>query len=146
MRKFERSLPMSLLRAREAVMRKFSPSLKAHNLSAQQWRVLRILMEHDRLDLTELAEQCHLLAPSVSRIVQNLERRKLVQRHAVPEDQRSSAISISDKGERLFHQIAPLSEERYAFITERFGYGKLELLYELLDELVEKLEEEQPAQ
>jgi len=35
MREFSRSLPMSLLRAREAVMRHFRPSLRHHGLTAQ---------------------------------------------------------------------------------------------------------------
>ncbi|MBT7963634.1 MAG: homoprotocatechuate degradation operon regulator HpaR, partial [Porticoccaceae bacterium] len=30
---------------------------------------------------------------------------------------------------------------RYEDITEKFGYGKMELLYELLEELVEKVDE-----
>ncbi len=141
MRKFHRSLPMSLLKAREAVMRKFTPSLREHNLSAQQWRVLRILIEAQKLDIKELSERCHLLAPSVSRIIQNLEKRQLVKRETVPSDQRSSAISITNKGRDLFELIAPVSESRYDYITEQFGYGKLELLYELLDELIEKLDE-----
>jgi DNA-binding MarR family transcriptional regulator len=43
MREFSRSLPMSLLRAREAVMRQFRPSLREHGLTEQQWRILRAL-------------------------------------------------------------------------------------------------------
>ncbi len=43
MREFSRSLPMSLLRAREAVMRQFRPSLRNHGLTEQQWRILRAL-------------------------------------------------------------------------------------------------------
>src|SRR6266849_5130597 len=43
MREFSRSLPMSLLRAREAVMRHFRPSLRDHGLTEQQWRILRAL-------------------------------------------------------------------------------------------------------
>src|SRR5208283_3623306 len=43
MREFSRSLPMSLLRAREAVMRHFRPSLRRHGLTEQQWRILRAL-------------------------------------------------------------------------------------------------------
>ena len=35
MREFSRSLPMSLLRAREAVMRQFRPSLRNHGLTEQ---------------------------------------------------------------------------------------------------------------
>ena len=141
LRSFERSLPMSLLRAREAVMKKFIPSLKAHNLSSQQWRVIRALDNEDGLELSALSERCYLLMPSLSRIIQNLESRDLVRRQAVETDQRRSAISLTEAGRHLFAEVAPSSVERYEFITEKFGPGKLALLYELLDELVEKLDE-----
>ncbi len=141
MRQFDRSLPMALLRAREAVMKKFTPALREHGLSPQQWRVIRVLVEVQELDATELAESSSLLLPSLSRILQNLEQRGLVRRRAPDDDQRRSMISITPEGRKLFEALSPVNEARYAHITERFGYGKLELLYELLDELVEKLDD-----
>jgi homoprotocatechuate degradation regulator HpaR len=143
MRQFDRSLPMALLRAREAVMKKFSPALKAHDLSPQQWRVIRALVEVPELDATELAERCALLLPSLSRILQNLQKRGLVKRRVSADDQRRSLISITPGGRSLFARLSPINEARYAYITERFGYGKLELLYELLDELVEKIDQDE---
>ncbi len=143
MRQFDRSLPMALLRAREAVMRKFSPALKEHDLSPQQWRVIRVLVEEDDLDATEIAERCALLMPSLSRILQNLHKRGLVSRKTASNDQRRSIVSITGAGRRLFKTLSPINEARYAYITEKFGYGKLELLYELLHELVEKIDEEE---
>lgn len=143
LRGFDRSLPMSLLRAREAVMKEFIPSLKEFGLTPQQWRVIRSLEQHGEQPLSTLAENCFLLMPSLSRIVQNLEAREFVRRKAVTGDQRSSMIVLSASGKELFKQIAPRSAERYERITERFGYGKLELLYELLEELVDRLDDEQ---
>lgn len=143
MREFDRSLPMALLRAREAVMKKFTPALREHGLSAQQWRVIRALVEEDALDASELAERCALLMPSLSRILQNLDRRGLILRQVDASDQRRTLISITPAGRELFQALSPVNEARYAYITRRFGYGKLELLYELLDELVEKLDEEE---
>ncbi len=142
LREFKRSLPMSLLRAREAVMKKFMPSLKEHGLSPQQWRVIRALQEENGLDISELSARCQLLMPSLSRIIANLDSRKLVERQSVESDQRRSAIFLTGSGRILFDLVAPKSIERYNHITEKFGYGKLELLYDLLDELVEKIEEE----
>ena len=55
MRDFSRSLPMSLLRAREAVMRQFRPSLRKHGLTEQQWRILRALTAVEAIEVTELA-------------------------------------------------------------------------------------------
>lgn len=142
MRKFERSLPMSLLKARESVMKKFVPHLRDYDLSPQQWRVLRALYETEGMEMSELSEQCFLLMPSLSRIIQNLEARELVNRRISDKDQRRSIITLAEKGVEMVQIIAPKSEERYAHITNAFGYGKLELLYELLDELVEKLNDE----
>jgi len=142
MRKFERSLPMSLLKARESVMKKFVPHLRDYDLSPQQWRVLRALYETEGMEMSELSEQCFLLMPSLSRIIQNLEARELVNRRISDKDQRRSIITLAEKGVEMVQIIAPKSEERYAHITNAFGYGKLELLYELLDELVEKLDED----
>ncbi|MBT3626148.1 MAG: homoprotocatechuate degradation operon regulator HpaR [Gammaproteobacteria bacterium] len=132
---------MALLRAREAVMKKFTPSLRENGLSPQQWRVIRALNEEAGLDITELANRCFLLMPSLSRIIQNLEKRELVSRNQSSLDNRKSVISITGSGKKLFQKIAPKSVERYDLITEKFGYGKLELLYELLDELIEKIDE-----
>ena len=70
MRSFSRSLPMALMRAREAVMAEFRPILASHDLTEQQWRVLRALIDEPRgTGVGELAEATFLHGPSVSRIV-----------------------------------------------------------------------------
>ncbi len=139
LRQFDRSLPMSLLKAREAVMKKFMPALKAHDLTAQQWRVIRALEQRGDMEVSELSDVCYILKPSMSRIVQNLQARGLIERRGNSEDRRRSTMALTDSGRVLFEKIAPASIERYQYITEKFGYGKLELLYELLDELVATL-------
>ena len=123
-------------------MKKFVPHLRDFDLSPQQWRVLRALYETEGMEMSVLSEQCFLLMPSLSRIIQNLEPRELVIRRISEKDQRRSIITLAPKGVEMVQLIAPKSEERYAHITNTFGYGKLELLYELLDELVDKLDDE----
>jgi homoprotocatechuate degradation regulator HpaR len=135
---------MSLLKAREAVMRNFIPHLRANDLSAQQWRVLRALYDNSESSQTEtemsgIAKQCYLMMPSLSRIVQHLEKRNLIERRASEADMRRSMLRLTEEGKKLVSIMAPQSEARYEHITQVFGYGKLELLYELLDELTEKL-------
>ena len=46
LREFDRSLPMALLRAREAVMARFRPLFRLHGVTEQQWRVLRALRDY----------------------------------------------------------------------------------------------------
>src|SRR5258708_12574975 len=72
MREFSRSLPMSLLRAREAVMRHFRASLRNYDLTEQQWRFLRALASVDTIEVPELARVALLLGPTLSRILRDL--------------------------------------------------------------------------
>ena len=139
MRDFSRSLPMSLLRAREAVMRQFRPSLREHGLTEQQWRILRALAAIDTVEVTELARTAFLLGPSLSRILRDLEARNLIERETAKTDQRRSMVSISREGVKLMASVAPSSEAIYAEITQRFGARKLAELQDMLGELEQSL-------
>jgi homoprotocatechuate degradation regulator HpaR len=132
MREFSRSLPMSLLRAREAVMRQFRPSLRNHGLTEQQWRILRALTAVEAIEVTELARTAFLLGPSLSRILRDLEARQLVERKTAEADQRRAVVSISARGLKLIEAVAPTSEAIYAEITRRFGARRLSELQEML--------------
>src|SRR5580700_11860379 len=113
MREFSRSLPMSLLRAREAVMRQFRPSLRRHDLTEQQWRILRALAAIDTIEVTELARTAFLLGPSLSRILRDLEARQLIERKAAKSDLRRAVVSITPNGLKLIEAVAPSSEAIY---------------------------------
>jgi len=141
MREFSRSLPMSLLRAREAVMRQFRPSLRRHGLTEQQWRILRALTAVDAIEVTELAHVAFLLGPSLSRILRDLEARELIERRTDKEDLRRAVVSIAEKGLRLIEAVAPTSEAIYATITRRYGARKLAELQAMLGSLESSLSE-----
>ena len=129
MRDFSRSLPMALMRAREATMRTFRPMLAEHDLTEQQWRVLRALHDAEAgLDVSEIAGRTFLLGPSLSRILANLERREIVHRGAVDHDGRRARITISDRGRQLVDAVAPRTEYSYAWIENQFGTDRLEQL------------------
>ena len=131
---------MALLRAREAVMRLFRPGLRSHGVTEQQWRILRALAHSGSMEVTELAEATLLLAPSLSRILPDMEQRQLVSRRQVDSDLRRSILSLEPQGLRLIAQHAPYSEEIYAEITKRFGTERSMQLFTLLHDLEQSLE------
>src|SRR3954453_6471528 len=139
MRDFSRSLPMSLLRAREAVMRQFRPSLRNHGLTEQQWRILRALTAVETIEATELAFPAFLLGPSLSRILRDLEALHLIERRTAKKDLRRAVVSISAKGLKLIEAGAPSSETIYAPITKRYGARKLRELQAMLGALESSL-------
>ena len=139
MRPFEQSLPMALLRAREAVMRGFRRSLREHGLNEQEWRIMRALMEAERIEIGELAERVFILKPSATRTIKNLQARKIVSRSRSSSDQRRALIGLTPKGRALFEALAPSQEVEYARITGLVGPGQMKELYELLRRVTDAL-------
>lgn len=136
LRPFEDSLPMALMRAREAVMREFRPRLAIHGLTEQQWRVMRALEAHGKpMTTRELSDMTFLLSPSLSRITAKLTARGLITKEANPSDLRSSLLNISETGKTLISRMAPKSEEGYRAIEDSFGKDRLDQLHHLLQDL-----------
>ena len=135
LRGYERSLPIALLRAREATMRMFKPHVDAAGLTLPQWRVIRALAEGGAHDAAELAEKCAVLPPSLSRILAGLEERGLLARDKGDDDGRRLVIKLTEDGAALFREIAPKSEAEYRRLEAAFGAERLAKLLSELNSL-----------
>jgi len=131
---------MALLRAREAVMTRFRPDLLDHDLTEQQWRVLRALTASKTpMRADELSKQTFISMPSLSRLLKTLETRAVITRNLHHADSRVAQLSITPRGRALVRSIAPLSEATYAEIAELIGDKDLEALEILLNQVVARL-------
>jgi homoprotocatechuate degradation regulator HpaR len=133
-RKFDQSLPMALLRAREIAMGYFRPLLKAHGLTEQQWRVIRVLHEYGELEFHELSRIAWIQPPSLTGMLTRLEKLSLVSRKRSATDQRRLLLSLTPAGLRRFAKVSVESERRYGEIERRLGKPRLESLMTILRE------------
>jgi homoprotocatechuate degradation regulator HpaR len=133
-------LPIQLIRARDALLRRFRPSLYASGLTDQQWRVIRALVEVESHEICELSERCLIHPASLSRILPKLDADGLIARCTSVEDQRRVIVSITPAGRRLFESLRPLSEKLYGEIIADVGAERIEQAYRLLEELIAALE------
>jgi homoprotocatechuate degradation regulator HpaR len=127
-----RTLPIALLRAREAVMEQFRPMLAAHDITEQQWRVLRVLQETGPSDASQLARRACILAASLTRMLKALEARGLITTGRDPDDRRRWTIDLTAAGRDFIAGISPESRAIYDRIEAHFGADRLDAL---LDEL-----------
>ena len=144
MRGFDQSLPMMLLRAREAAMAFFRPLLNAHGVTEQQWRVIRVLHEHADLEFHQLAQIAGILPPSLTGILTRLERLGLVRRRKMAADQRRLHLTLTGEGIALFGRVSIEAERIYRDIEARFDARRLGKLFALLHELCELKPAEPP--
>ena len=129
LRPLDRSLPMALLRARESVMRRFRPLLAEHDLTEQQWRVLRVLADADGpLSIGAIADRAFLLGPSLSRMLVALEGRRLLRRTFAADDGRRAEVELTANGWHLVATIGPGSEAIYRELEDTFGADELRSL------------------
>ena len=90
-----KSLPIAMLRAREAMMLSFRPILAKHGFTEQQWRVLRVLGEKGLSDAGQVAFDACILAPSLSRIIGKLEKDRYISRFIDSLDCRRVNLALS---------------------------------------------------
>lgn len=116
-------------------MRHFRPMLAQHDITEQQWRVIRVLAEGGRLDATEAGNRAVILGPSLTRIIRVLEDRKLIVRDRDASDGRRVLLELTPKGRRFMEEIVPHARAIYKRIEDSYGVERLESLLDLLAEL-----------
>jgi DNA-binding MarR family transcriptional regulator len=101
------SLAELLVRANHLLNVRFCEQLKEHRLSPTEWRVLAVLHEHDGAQMTELARRL-LFSPSrMTKVVDRMQRARLVQRRrrVRAQDRRLALVFLTERARRL---AAPL--------------------------------------
>lgn len=141
LRPYRQSLPLALLTARESVMSRIRPLLRAHDVTEQQWRVLRTLNEVGEVEVSLLAELVCLLPSSLSRILRDLAQRKLILRRTPQVDLRRGLVRIAPDGVKLLQEVSPKAALVNAEIEERFGARRMNELKRLLAELRASLDD-----
>ena len=113
--------------------------LAAHDLTEQQWRVLRTLTEAGPLEATELAERSFILAPSLTRMIKSLEERALITRARHEKDGRRVLLEITPGGRALIRKLKPESQAIFADLEAQFGKERMRKLLAQLDALADAL-------
>lgn len=132
-----RSLPIAMLRARETMMAPIRHMLQKADVTEQQWRVLRVLAERGTSDPKDLAQEACLLNPSLTRIMQLLEKKGLIVRKGHPSDRRKVLLDVTDEGRALLKEFAPESQAIFARLEEQYGRERIDQLLDLLNALSE---------
>ena len=77
------------------------------DISTEQWVLLDRLFSEGDASQTELANGTYKDAPTVSRIIDKLARKKLVERKRYPNDRRRYLVSITTTGRQVHDRISP---------------------------------------
>jgi homoprotocatechuate degradation regulator HpaR len=138
---FEESLAGIILGAKEAVIAPMRTKLHDFDITEPQWRVMRVINDRGKMDATGLAEVGLLRGPSVTRILQQLEKRKLIVRKLDPNDRRRTMVALSPGGHAV---VNILTRDVLHFMNEfvqHFGAERLDRLADELKALTEAIKD-----
>ena len=126
---------MALQRTADRLHWQLSEMLKAHGLSPTQYNALRILRgagEEGR-SCSEIAERMINRDPDITRLVDRLERRRLVVRSREGRDRRVITTRITHAGLELLQSLDRPIEEFNRKLLGHLGEQQLRTLIELLE-------------
>ncbi|MCK9382327.1 MAG: MarR family transcriptional regulator [Sulfuritalea sp.] len=104
-----RFLPYVLNRVTNRLNADFQAALRQRGMTLTHWRVLAFLEETDGLGVSALADYTVTDQSTLSRALQQMERRGLVERRASTADNRFVEVHITALGRTLFAEIIPLA-------------------------------------
>jgi len=136
MKQFERSLPMMLYKTLDVVMPQFRAIYSEHGITEQQWRVLRVLWEHESMPLLELADITLISPPSLVGIVDRLSKIAMVRRVRSEMDRRVVFIEITAKGKALKEEVSPRVDTIYARLENSIDAELWSKMLEAMNEII----------
>lgn len=119
-------------------LRTFEDELFAgHGLTAQQYNALRLLRAAHPQKLPTLALATRLVsrAPDITRLLDKLHERGLIERERPAENRRTVMVGISDAGLALVEEMGPLVRECHVRQLGHLEPEEMQTLVELLNKV-----------
>lgn len=126
---------VKLLRASETVHAEATRSLIEDDLSPSQFAVLEALYHLGPLCLSDLAKKILKTGGNLTMVVNNLEKRGLVERASVPGDRRFIQVSITARGRELISRIFPAHATKITDLLSRLTAAEQKTLGDLCRKL-----------
>src|SRR5467141_542539 len=130
----EEGLFLDLLRTTDMLSRGLVRVLKTEDLSATQYNVLRILRgSPDGLPCGEIASRMITRDPDITRLLDRLEKRRLISRCRETKDRRMVMARITPDGLKLLARLDEPVGQTHRKQLGHLGRARLRALGELLD-------------
>lgn len=100
-----------------------------HKLSTSAWRAMAVVARYEPCSAAELSSHSRLDPPKVSRAIEVLTERKLLQRNRDPQDQRRAVLTLTPKGREMYNDISTQVERTESFMTSTLTATEAKVLW-----------------
>jgi DNA-binding MarR family transcriptional regulator len=134
-RTLEQAVFLNVQKTADVLMSELADLLKPHDLSPTQYNVLRILRAagQDGLPCGKITDRMLTREPDMTRLLDRIEKSKLIQRGRDTTDRRVVRATITPRGLQLLENLDRTVLELHRTQLGHLGPQKLRLLANLLD-------------
>lgn len=111
---------------------------KRFGVSIPEWRVIAILGRFPGLSAVEVAERTFMDKVAVSRAVTKLIKNGRIDRQFADADRRRSILNLSEEGQKVHNEIAPLALEFERQLVEDISEDDYKTFNATLEQLLDK--------
>ncbi|MFY8097968.1 MarR family winged helix-turn-helix transcriptional regulator [Flavobacterium sp.] len=133
----EKKTMLNLIYTQHLISEKFSELLKKHDLSSEQYNVLRILrgQKGNPANMCMIQERMIAKTSNTTRLVDKLVSKEMVIRKVCPENKRKMEVTITEKGMNVLEILDPIVIDFENQFTQNLTQIELETINELLEKL-----------
>ena len=111
---------------------------KRFGVSIPEWRVIAILGRYPGLSAVEVADRTLMDKVAVSRAVTKLVKNGRIDREFADADRRRSILNLSEKGQQVHNEIAPLALQFERDLLQGISDEDYQTFAAVLEQLLEK--------
>lgn len=139
--RFDRTGPLMGMLNR-ALRRNYDRQLKDFGLTPCQFEVLIILCEEDGILLSELGRRVSRDGPTITGVIDRMEKKMLVKRKRDSRDRRVVKVILTPKGKGMEEQLSLTKKQILEKITKDLSARELTLLDTVLVKMMKNVEED----
>ena len=109
-------------------------------ITIDQWVLLQILDEQEGLSQLEIAKAAYKDAPTVTRIIDLLCKKKLAIRVADPQDRRRFKIQLTKTGHKKIEEVTPIIKNAREAAWKGLNQKETNQLVQVLDKVFENIQ------
>ncbi|MCA0248931.1 MAG: MarR family transcriptional regulator [Proteobacteria bacterium] len=121
-------LPYLLNRAGARIATSFGEAVRPLGATLQIWRVLAALRERDGQRMGDLSATTSIDVSTLTRLVDSMEKKRLVVRRRDPADARVVVLHVTAAGRRLTRRLLPIAERYEKVALRGFSANEAEQL------------------
>lgn len=124
---------LALMRVGSELLEAFEHTFASHGLSSGRFAVMMTLRRNpDGLSPAELADLVCVTRPTMTGLLDTLDKGGLIERRPHPEDHRAQTVSLSRSGRALLHRMLPSHFRRHAALMAGLSRAERDELVRLL--------------